>query len=274
MQSLSFSSMSCTNTSNDNNINNNAEIVSMDTGNNENENEANVMKEEDDEDLKSRISESDNESTSSISSTDENNLIMKNKFIFNNRRKYDRKVDYLVDELIRKKNKTFQTSLNCYDHAIRSSVGPHPLDDNRLSIVSWPKVSILNPNELLLQMNDNENIIHKFSSLCNENNKDDDNNNFASKTLQQLEQQSEVKKGLSHAGDTTHTEWIIEEVNPILNNAFGVSSNTNQSSSYESNNSYRNNSSNELYVIEPSSDDCDYELDDSCTIEDISSSIG
>lgn len=61
----------------------------------------------------------------------------------NGTRKYGRRVDYLVDELIRKSQKTY-TSAGCssdldLEAIIPSSIGPHPLTDRLLGKL-WPTV--------------------------------------------------------------------------------------------------------------------------------------
>ena len=105
--------------------------------------------------------------------------------------RYEKKVDYLVDEIIKK-----CTRLNVKHNSISgavspdsivdipSAIGPHPLKSLSLSVIV-PIESILSPSNLKL-------LNKSFSP--NINNTNDDKKRFQ-----------------SHSGNVTHSDWFIEE---------------------------------------------------------------
>ena len=161
----------------------------------------------------------------------------------NGTRKYGRRVDYLIDELIRKSQKTHISSPNLSDidieDIIPNSVGPHPLTDRPLGML-WPTVVPTVEGVSMLEQSNNSRNSSKlkksqsFSSAGTEDRMDDgqslvdtgsssssDDSDIDSNTWQQrnlyINENNHKGKGCNTAGMVTHSDWGIEDVVPIGN---------------------------------------------------------
>jgi hypothetical protein len=105
--------------------------------------------------------------------------------------KYARKVDYLIDEIIRKSRRTFCQS-DEREITVPSSIGPQPTTDHALSIYHESSVVA----EAL--KNDREKIIRPKATL--------------SQPMEGNGQSSFTRKHNSYAGDSSHEDWGIEEI--------------------------------------------------------------
>ena len=109
--------------------------------------------------------------------------------------RYEKKVDYLVDEIIKKctrlnvKHNSISGAVSP-DHIvdIPSAIGPHPLRSLSLSVIV-PIESILSPSNLKLL---NKSFSPNSNTMMN-NNIDD------------------KKRFQTHSGNVTHSDWFIEE---------------------------------------------------------------
>ena len=162
-------------------------------------------------------------------------------------RKYGRRVDYLVDELIRKSQRTCISTASSADFDIEavvpSSIGPHPLTDRPLGKL-WPTVVPTEKGASLLKCNESSQyggvngqyLKSRFSrdgsSSDSENDSEMEEDNCTNFDQNQFEME-EVVNGCAkvnvasdpqlevvisnssnahHAGIITHSDWGIEDV--------------------------------------------------------------
>eukprot|EP01036_Dinobryon_divergens_P023617 gene23617-31983_t len=105
--------------------------------------------------------------------------------------KYARKVDFLIDEIIRKSRRTFCQS-DEREITVPSSIGPQPTTDHALSIYHESSVVA----EAV--RNDREKIIQTMAT--------------SSQSMERKEKSSFTRKLNSYAGDSSHEDWGIEEI--------------------------------------------------------------
>mmetsp|Transcript_19831 Transcript_19831/g.33175 ORF Transcript_19831/g.33175 Transcript_19831/m.33175 type:complete len:259 (-) Transcript_19831:4651-5427(-) len=157
------------------------------------------------------------------------------------RRKYLRKVDYLVDNIIRKTHRTCSSvhgECNYLDPSIPSSVGPHPLTDSPLGML-WPTV-VPSPGGPAMLLPPPQSEMNKISLSLDADSDDDDDT--AMKSIHSTENlgvgsycgselrlenmhMEEDTTNLSattstgsdcqknyHSGAITHSDWGIEDI--------------------------------------------------------------
>ena len=134
-----------------------------------------------------------------------------------------RKVDFLIDDLIRKSRRKYEPTLQSteidYDSNIPSSVGPKPTTDHILSSRYWPIIAPT-PDTLFPKAHPSKgssslgvsrsDSIKKLSPLML------NLNNLSLKNTSSLPPSSDstdtTTTNIAHDNNKTHTEWIIEEI--------------------------------------------------------------
>lgn len=183
----------------------------------------------------------------SLQSEDSENLY---SMLKNGTRKYGRRVDYLVDELIKKSQRTCMSTASSADFDIEavvpSSIGPHPLTDRPLGKL-WPTVvptvkgaSMMKCNESSRFGSENGQYLKSRNSRESSSSDSDDDSEMEEDNCTNYDQNQfgmeEVVNGCAkvnvasdspfieqssssnnsnhahHAGTITHSDWGIEDV--------------------------------------------------------------
>jgi hypothetical protein len=148
-------------------------------------------------------------------------------------RKYGRRVDYLVDELIRKSQRTRETAqqpnweLDLED-VIPNSIGPHPLTDRALGKL-WPTVVPTEKGTAMIIHRDQK-LLEDASEKQDPSNSDDNRMDDARSDTSSSSDDSDLgfcvnehmfvpistdfKVGCHPANSITHSDWGIEDVPP------------------------------------------------------------
>ena len=145
-----------------------------------------------------------------------------------------RKVDFLIDDLIRKSRRKYEPTLQSseidYDSNIPSSIGPKPTTDQILSSRYWPIIAPT-PDTLFPKPNkgtsslgvSRSDSIKKLSPLMlNLNNLS--LKNTTSSQPPSTDPTDTPTGGVTHDNNKTHTEWIIEEIESSSNQYDGDTS--------------------------------------------------
>ena len=161
-----------------------------------------------------------------LKSIDENDVLI--SIIKGGRRQYVRKVDYLVDELIRKKASRSFGNGGLIDGenelmAIPSYVGPSPRDDQLLSLILPPPPLASPPS--LVPIVEVEDDIHSSPPTSTKTNQLGSNNTRNRSSTHPV---TPFTRNAFYSGERTHTDWEMEEIDPVLSS---LPSNRNSSSS-------------------------------------------
>jgi hypothetical protein len=183
-----------------------------------------------------RSSAGDTTDENTLAEFGENDVLI--SIIKGGRRQYVRKVDYLVDELIRKKAHHTATyrggtrmSLSAGDEfddsvetmSIPSFVGPGPRDDQRLSLILPPPISSALNN--IISANGNGSPSKRVNSPnspskanSNSNSRSPHSPSGSSKYNNRFpnQNQTQLNRTAYYSGDRTHTDWEMEEVDPVV----------------------------------------------------------
>ena len=146
--------------------------------------------------------------------------------------RYSRKIDFLVDDLIRKTNRTLDWAGNNELSCIPSTIGPHPLTDMRL--LSSQREEGDGGNHEMRSRNEDQairydNSSNKLKSSFNRTGTlplDVQHRASPNYDLQRLRQRQDDERRLHclnskqvemcnenhHSGDVTHSDWPIEEI--------------------------------------------------------------
>lgn len=150
-------------------------------------------------------------------------------------RKFGRRVDYLVDGLIRKSQRTSYSLNHVHDFVdiedfIPNSIGPHPLTDRPLGKL-WPTVvptlegaemiasnSSPNMNQLIVRPQESSSRMEEDGSYSEDSSEDSDeigdgNTNGTVERRRMELPTPRPSSGCHVAGAVTHSDWGIEEVN-------------------------------------------------------------
>jgi hypothetical protein len=145
-------------------------------------------------------------------------------------RKYGRRVDYLVDELIRKSQRTRESAQQSnwepdLEDIIPSSIGPHPLTDRPLGKL-WPTVVPTEKGTALMIHRDQKLLDESGEKQEADDNRMDDARSDTSSNSDDSDLgicinehmfvpiSSDFKVGCHPANSITHSDWGIEDVPP------------------------------------------------------------
>lgn len=155
----------------------------------------------------------------------------------NGTRKYGRRVDYLVDELIRKSQKTHSSNKYSdldYDQILPNSIGPHPLTDRALGML-WPTVVPTMEGAAMMKLPYGTQGVMLNSSVASNTDSCMDEDNFEVKGISSSEsaaglsqiiedcehvsicphEKEGTERSTKFSNDVTHSDWGIEEVGDL-----------------------------------------------------------